>query len=128
MEKTYFIKEVQRAAEINLGSLKMTYILFGAGEWPNHPPHNLYRVISPPFESYQGKRFYLCGTDGKKTLGSRLEQLPPDAKAFDFLKRGELISAENALETPHGMDIIQDTKVHVEAACGKPRPEFFKGE
>lgn len=130
LDKTYFIKEVQRAAEINSSSLKMTYVIFRnpAAGWPKLPQRDLYRVISPPVESYQGKRFYLCGTDGKKTLGSRLEQQTPESKAFDYLKRGELISLEGALETPHGKEIVQDTKLVIEAPCGKPLPDYFEEE
>lgn len=130
LEKNYFIKEMQRAAEINLSSLKMTYVIFRnpASGWPQLPDRPLHRVISPPVESYQGKRFYLCGTNGKKTVGARIDPLPEDAMAFKFLKRGELISLEDALETTHGMDIIQDTKVRVEAACGKPLPDYFERE
>lgn len=129
LEKSYFIKEAQRAVQINLSSLKMSYVIFRnpASGWPELPSRKLYRVISPPVESYQGKRFYLCGTDGKKTLGSRLVTQPNESKAFDFLKRGELISLENPLETTHGMDIIQDTKVIIEAACGKPLPDPYEG-
>lgn len=130
LEKSYFIKEVQRAADINLSSLKMTYVIFRnpTAGWPELADRPMYRVISPPVESYQGKRFYLCGTDGKKTLGSRLTMHPNESKAFEYLKRGELISLEGALETSHGVDIIQDTTVNVEAACGKPLPESFERE
>lgn len=128
LEKSYFIKEVQRAAEINLSSLKMTYVIFRnpASGWPELPERELYRVISPPVESYQGKRFYLCGTDGKKSLGSRLDPVPTEAKAFDYLKRLELISFEDALETTNAIEIIEDTKLNIEAACGKPLPEYFE--
>jgi SAM-dependent methyltransferase len=125
LEKTYFIKEVQRAAEINLSSLKMSYIIFrhpSAG-WPQLSTKGLYRVISPAVDSYQGKRYYLCGTEGKKTLGTRLEEHPPESRAFDYLKRGELLSFEGALETSHGIDVIPGTKVNIEAARGKPLPD-----
>lgn len=130
LEKSFFIKEIQRAVGINLSSLKMTYVIFRnpkAG-WPELPQRKFYRVISPPVESYQGKRFYLCGTDGKKTLGTRIEDHPADSRAFDFLKRGELISVEDALETTHGMDIVEDTKVRIDAALGKPLPDSFEKE
>lgn len=122
MEKPFLIKEFQRAAQINLGSLKMTYILFRAREagWPNLAAKQLYRVISPPIESYQGKRYYLCGTEGKMNLGSHMDPLQKEARAFDYLRRGELISIENPLAKQSTLDIIQGTKLTVEAACGKP--------
>lgn len=130
MEKPHLIKEIQRAAEINLSSLKMTYIIFRSPEfgWPHLPDRNFYRIISPPVESYQGKRFYLCGTDGKKMLGSHLQEQPKAAKAFDYLKRGELIAIEGALERENSFDIVKDTSITIEAALGKPIPEIREEE
>lgn len=122
LQKPYLIKEFQRAAEINLSSLKMTYILFrspGAAA-ANFQEKRLYRVISPPVETYSGKRYYLCGTDGKKILESHLNPSPKESRAFDFLRRGELISIENALEKQNALDIIKGTTISIEAACGKP--------
>lgn len=125
-EKPYIIKEIQRAASINLSSLKMSYIIFRnpSSGWPQLPPQNLYRVTSPPFDSHHGKRFYLCGTDGKKQLGSHLSMHPQESRAFEYLRRGELISFENALEKQNALDIVEGTKVNIEAACGKPLPEI----
>lgn len=124
-EKPYLIKEIQRASSINLSSLKMSYIIFRhpSSGWPDLPSQNLYRVISPPVESYHGKRFYLCGTEGKKQLGSRLKVHPKESRAFEYLMRGEAISIENPLETKNAansiLDIVEGTTVCVEAACGK---------
>lgn len=122
MDKPFLIKEIQRAAEINLSSLKMSYIIFRNPEaqWPQLGDKALYRVVSPPVDSHMGKRFFLCGTDGKKNLGARISPLPKEARAFEFLRRGELISVENAFEIQQAMDIVEGTKVTVEAACGKP--------
>jgi SAM-dependent methyltransferase len=130
LEKPYLIKEIQRANQINLGSLKMSYLILKNPEssWPELPSKPLYRVISPPVESYQGKRYYLCGTGGKKNLGSHLSAYPADSRAFEYLRRGELISIEGALEKPHSLDIIEGTQLKVEAATGKPIPEFFEDE
>lgn len=124
-EKPHLIKEIQRASQINLSSLKMSYLIMRNPEagWPELPDQKLYRVISPPVESFQGKRYYLCGTDGKKNLGSHLKEHPPYSRAFEYLKRGELISIEKALEKGHSLDIAADTIVKVEAACGKPLPQ-----
>ena len=122
--KPYLIKEIQRAVGINLSSLKMTYLIIRNPEsgWPKLPERVLNRVISPPLDSFQGKRFYLCGTEGRKILESHLEEHPKDSRAFDYLRRGELISIENALETPGAYDIIEGTKIIIEAPCGKPIP------
>lgn len=124
-DKPTLIKGIQRAASINLSSLKMSYVIFRhpTAGWPVLPHRDLYRVISPPIESFHGKRFYLCGTDGKKQLGTHLTNHPNDSKAFEYLRRGELISFENALHQQNAIDIIEDTKLRVEAACGKPLPE-----
>lgn len=126
--KPYLIKELQRAAQINLGSLKMSYIIFRSpkAQWPVLEDKKYYRIISPPVESFHGTRFYLCGVDGKKNLGSRLDIIPPEAKAFEYLKRGELISIENPHEHQHALDIIEGTRVKMAAACGKPIPEVIE--
>ncbi|MBA3816729.1 MAG: class I SAM-dependent methyltransferase, partial [Parachlamydiaceae bacterium] len=124
-EKPYLIKGIQRALSINLSSLKMSYILFrhpSAG-WPKLA-HDMHRVISPPIESFHGKRFYLCGTEGKKQLGTHLTTHPQESRAFEYLRRGELISLDNALDTQNAIDIVEGTALHLEAACGKPIPEI----
>ncbi len=126
MEKPSLIKQLQRAANINLSSLKMSYVIFRhpQAKWPELPEERLYRVISPPVEGYQGKRYYLCGIDGKKNLGSHLPSPSPrEIKAFDYLKRGELISIGAALEQVHSLDLIQHSTLTLKAACGKPLPE-----
>lgn len=124
-EKPHLIKNLQRAAEINLSSLKMSYLILKSPQaaWPACSSQNLYRVISPPIETFQGKRYYLCGTEGKKNLGTHLQKHPPQSRAFEFLKRGELISIDGALEKNQALDIIQDTTVKIEAARGKPLNE-----
>lgn len=126
-EKPYLIKEFQRAASINLSSLKMSYIIFRnplAG-WPQlDEQKKYYRVVSPSVESFSGKRFYLCGTDGKKQLESHLENHPVESRAFDYLRRGELITFNDALEKQNAIDIVEGTSVNIEAARGKPLPEM----
>lgn len=123
-EKPYLIKQIQRAADINLSSLKMSYLIVRHPEagWPSLPDHPLYRIISPPVETRAGKRFYLCGTDGKRDLGTHLKEQPQESRAFDYLKRGELISIENALVNQSHFDIIPGTRIKVEAALNKPLP------
>lgn len=121
-EKPYLIKEIQRAAQINLNSLKMSYLIVRHPEagWPTLPEQALYRVISPPIETHAGKRYFLCGTDGKKDLGSHFKEQAKEARAFDYLKRGELIAIENPLIRQNHFDIILGTRVKIEAAVGKP--------
>lgn len=124
--KPYIVKEIQRAAQINLGSLKMSYVIFRNPQagWPVLDNKKYYRIISPPVESFQGTRYYLCGVDGKKNLGTRLNTIPREARAFEYLKRGELISIEDGHEHQHSIDIIEGTQIKVAAACSKPVPEF----
>jgi SAM-dependent methyltransferase len=125
LDKPALVKQLQRAAEINLSSLKMSYLIVRNPEsgWPVLPNHPLYRVISPPVDSFGGKRFHLCGTDGKKDLGSHLPETPKDARSFDYLKRGELISIDDALVKGSHFDIVLGTKIKIEAALSKPLPE-----
>lgn len=123
-EKPYLLKEIQRAAEINLGSLKMSYLILRNPEsgWPVLPQHPVHRVISPPIDAGQGKRFYLCGTEGKKLLESNLTEHSKEARAFDYLKRGELISIEEAIERKNRFEVTPGTRIRIEAALGKPLP------
>lgn len=124
-EKPYLIREIQRGAQINLNSLKMTYVIFRApgAERPHYPvDKQLYRVISPPIDSEMGKRFYLCGTDGKRNISSQVRPCPKEAKAFEYFKRGELISIEDAVERQSRFEITLGTRIHVEAAIGKAIP------
>lgn len=124
MHKTFLIKEIQRASDINLGSLKMTYLLIRSPKSPVEPPSEakLYRVVSPPIKTHHGERYYLCGTDCKKSLGTRLKVHPSESRAFEHLRRGELIEVINALEQGQAIDIVEDTRLIVRAACGKPAP------
>lgn len=126
LDKPYLIKQIQRAAQINLSSLKMSYLIVRApgAKWPELPKHPLYRVVSPPIESHMGKRYYLCGTDGKKNLGSHITQHPPESRAFEYLKRGELIYVKDALQKENSLDIVQETEVKIVAALNKPLPFF----
>jgi SAM-dependent methyltransferase len=96
-EKPYFIKELQRGADIFLNSLKMSYVIFKSpdADWPDLQGKPYYRIISPPVESYQGKRYYLCGRDGKEKLDMRL-----DEKSYT-LQRGSLILLENSTKYTH---------------------------
>lgn len=123
-DKPYLIKEIQRAAQINLSSLKMSYLIVRHPEanWPSLPDHPLYRVISPPIDTHTGKRYHLCGTDGKKDIGSHFKEQTLEARAFDYLKRGELISIEDALVKQQHFDIVMGTRIKVEAALNKPLP------
>mgnify|MGYP003418155626 CR=1 FL=1 len=119
--KPYLIQELQRGAEIRLSSLKMSYLLLKpkTAVWSD-PPKALYRVISPPLEGLFGRHFYLCGTDGKKSLSSALTETPPGAKAFDFLKRGELLSVEGVQERGNRLELTEESRIQIEAALGKP--------
>lgn len=122
MEKTYHLKEIQRAAQINLSSLKMSYLILRHPDasWPNIGDKKLYRVVSPEFETPQGRKFYLCGIDGKKTLESRVNKHPQESKCFDFLRRGELIKISNSVNSGSRMVIAEDTELSIEAALNKP--------
>jgi SAM-dependent methyltransferase len=123
-EKPFLIKEIQRSAKINLGSLKMSYVILRnpTAGWPTLPNKNLYRVISPPIETYQGKHFHLCGTDGKKTLNKRMEIAPA---AFKYIQRGDLLSVSEGLEHHQAIDIVEGTTLSIEAPCGKPLPDGY---
>ncbi|MFN4175269.1 MAG: small ribosomal subunit Rsm22 family protein, partial [Parachlamydiaceae bacterium] len=118
--KPHMIAEIQRAAKINQNSLKMSYLIVNNTSWPTVESDPFYRVISPPIDGYQGKLYYLCGKGGKKTLSSRLDSHPKESRAFEYLKRGELIEVENCLESKNHFTISSEAKVIVKAAVGKP--------
>jgi len=124
-EKPYVMKEFQRAMDIKLNSLKASYLILRspAADWPKLPEGDIYRVVSPPFNTPEGKQYYLCGTPGKKKLISRLANVSKEARAVEYLKRGELIRVEGAMERSNSLYLREETAVTVDAACGKPIPE-----
>lgn len=121
MEKPHLLKEIQRAADIKLSSLKMSYFIACAPgvSWADTGERSLHRVISPPFEGHCGTTFYLCGTDGKKKLGANPQTLPLAARPFLFLKRGELVAIDNAAQRGNTLEVVAETSLQVVAACGK---------
>lgn len=123
VELPYLQKEIQRAARINLGSLKMSYLILRTTPLPE-PTKSIYRVVSPPVETLHGERFFLCGNQGYKTLGTSLKQHPKHSRAFEYLKRGDLISIEHATERKSDLEIVEETLVTLNAPCDKPLPEL----
>jgi SAM-dependent methyltransferase len=124
-EKPYLIKEIQRGAKIFLNSLKMSYIIFRHpdADWPTLPEGEHLRIISPPIDTHQGKSYYLCGTQGKKRLSSHLGTLPKKLKAFEYLKRGELITVHDAVTEGNELILTPESEIKIQAACGKPIPQ-----
>lgn len=121
-EKPFLVKEIQRALQINLNSLKMSYLLLRktAHLEPSKP---LFRVVSPPVETFRGTRFFLCGNQGKRTLGSSLKIHPKHSRAFEYLQRGDVISIHNAVERQDDFEINEETELKLEAPCDKPIPQ-----
>jgi hypothetical protein len=120
-EKPFMIKEIQRAAQINLSSLKMSYLILGSPSAPARSlPDNLYRVVSPPVQTFKGERFFLCGVKGKKTLGTTLKEPTQETKAYAFLKRGDVIAIDEALELDGDLQVTQKTKLKLHSPCDKP--------
>ncbi len=128
-EKPFVMKEIQRGADIFLNSLKMSYLvirspLMKKRELVQDP---LYRVISPPIDMMGQKRFFLCGTAGKKHMGCRLptteEELPKNLKAFSFLERGSLITVGHHIEKNEAIDLVTDSNIQLVAPPDRPVPE-----
>ncbi len=119
LDKPYHISGIQRAVQINLSSLKMSYLIMRhpKASWPSN--QTLYRTVTPGITGHHGKKYYLCGTDGKKVFESRLKEHPKESRAFEYLKRGELISIENPMEVGKMLYIVKGTRVNIEAALGK---------
>lgn len=119
--KPFMIKEIQRATKINQSSLKMSYLLLGSldAKLPTLSD-TLYRIVSPPVRTPRGERLFLCGVLGQKTLGSTLPEPPPSCKAYSYLKRGDVVSIENATELDDDLQIISSTSLRLYAPCDKP--------
>lgn len=118
---SYHVKEVQRSARIKESSLKMSYLFLKNPKNPplSFPNERLYRVVSPLIKGFHGMCYHLCGVDGSKKLGSRLLEHSKDTRAFEFLRRGDIISLENVLEDKNNLDLIEGSKIFVKIACGK---------
>ncbi len=122
-EKPPLVKDIQRLVGINLSSLKMSYLLLKPNPTPARPDKKFFRVISPSVQTFWGKRFYLCTDDGKRTLGLKAETAPKSARAFDYLKRGDVISISDAVVEKNDMQIDASTKIILEAPVAKPFTE-----
>lgn len=131
MEKPFIIKEFQRSAKINLSSLKMSYTLYRSmlAPWPAiAEKEKLYRIVSPPVDSFRGKRYFLCGSEGKKSLGSHIVEHDKQTRAFEFLRRGDIVKIEDALEYRDHFDLVAGSRLTVFSACGKPLPTDVEQE
>lgn len=123
LDKPFMIRGIQRACNINLSSLKMSYLLLGSPLTELcQLPDNLYRVVSPPVSTYKGERLFLCGVKGQKTLGSTLKEHPKHSKAFEYLKRGDVIAIDDAAELDNDMQVFEKTSLQLYAPCDKPVP------
>ena len=120
----YFVKEIQRGAKIKSHSLKMSYLLLKnpKSSWPKLPDERLYRVISPQIESYHGARYHLCGVDGGKTLGSHITEHPRESRAFEYVRRGDIIALSDIMEDNDRLEIVEGSTVEVRVSSGKVLP------
>ena len=121
LDKPFMIKEIQRAADINLSSLKMSYLILKSPKSaPCSFPKSFYRVVSPAVNTFRGERYFLCGVAGKKTLGTTLKMHPQQSRAFEYLQRGDVISIEKSVDLEDDMQITEKTTVELKAPCDKP--------
>lgn len=130
MVKSPFLAEIQRAARINASSLKMSYLLLKAPGEPapqlarSSPDETFHRVISPPFDSHLGRRFYLCGEGGKKDLGCRLrDETDHRVATFRSMQRGGLYRLQNAPERKGHIEVDANTRFSLASQPGRPIPE-----
>lgn len=123
MEKPLLIKELQRAAEINLSSLKASYLILRGAPAAVYTGKPFYRVISPAFDSPQGKTYYLCGTESKKVLVNPLKTAPAKSKAFDQLRRGDVVTYQNVLEEGSKIALSEESSLTVCTPPDQPPPQ-----
>lgn len=130
-EKPTFIKELQRGSGIFLNSLKMSYLIIRSPLMKKLQPaiDPLYRVISPPIDMLGEKRFFLCGTGGKRHIGCRKEffkdsnaVLPKELRAFQYLERGSLLTFSHIVEKKEAIDLVTDSTLTLVAPADKPMP------
>lgn len=120
-KKPHLMAEIQRSADINLSSLKMSYLIVSKKSFID-TKEPLYRVVSPALQTRFGKRYSLCGSDGYKSLGTRINEHPKESRAFEYLQRGDLVSIKDAFISKDTFEVVDDTILTVEAAHGKPVP------
>jgi hypothetical protein len=112
MEKNFMIQEIHRATQMRMNSLKMTYCMM-MKEAPYQWPKGACRVVMPIREGTDGKRrCKVCGEDGKiRDMYLATEELPETSRAFEFLKRGDLITVEEAGNHGKNLTIVDETVV-----------------
>jgi len=121
-DKPFMVNDIQKSLQIKANSLKMTYFLLcPPGAKTTHPEGNsLYRVVSPPIDTFKGTRHFLCGVDGKKTLGSQLKVHPKQSRAYEFLKKGDVVEVTSAVELDNDLIISEETQLTLRAPFDKP--------
>lgn len=130
LESPYLIDEIHRSGKIKRNSLKMSYLLIRGNKqnWPKTAEKPLFRVISPPIETQNGSRFFLCGKQGKKRLGTLLKKHPKESRAYEYLKRGEVIQIQDPLIRGDDLLVQQTTKLEVYTPLGKALKEVYEEE
>ncbi len=119
------LKDLERKASIKSDSIKISYLLlkYPKSDNPHFIQNNLYRVTSTAMDSYNGIRFLVCGPHGTKFLQSHFKNHPQESIAFQYLRRGDIISIEDALSDNQHLRVIEGTKLKLIAPVGKPVPE-----
>jgi len=121
-DKPFIINDIQKSLQTKANSLKMTYFLLcPPGEKTTHPDQaRIYRVVSPPIETFKGTRHFLCGVDGKKTLGSQIKVHPKQSRAYEFLKKGDVVELKDPIELEDDLMVTEETTLTLRTPFDKP--------
>ena len=120
----YIMAEIQRSAQINLGSLKMSYLIFSNKDHKiaNEEGFEWYRVVSPPFKTHGGQLYHLCGSQGKKELALRTKEDSKPALIFNNLRRGDVVEVHSQEEKT--IEVNSNSHLKHVASVQRPVPRI----
>jgi SAM-dependent methyltransferase len=118
------VDEIGRRAGLRKEAVKMSYLVLAArGEgWPDPPPGLLFRIVSEPLPSKGRLRYMGCGPEGRKGLALQEKDVTPRNRAFEGLRRGDVVEVSGVEPRGDGLRLSPESDVRVIAAAGRPVP------
>ena len=107
------VKELDEQTGLRKDSLKFSYLILrnDARALADVYGPESYRVVSEPLVSKGKREFYFCGKEGRR-LATRLDKdASPGNRAFEFLKRGEIVRVEGLVVEERRFRITKESLV-----------------
>jgi ribosomal protein RSM22 (predicted rRNA methylase) len=116
------VAQIGKAAGLRKEAVKMSYLVLAPpGEpWAEPPPGQLFRIVSEPLAGKGRLRYMGCGPEGRKGLALQAKHVGDANRAFETLRRGDVVALEGAEPRGDGLALGAGSRVTVVAAAGTP--------